>query len=170
MKVHESVEIARPPREVWPQLADPQLMADWHAKLEEVRRTSTGPVHMGERFGTTYTMSKKNRNQQDAEAEVLRCEPWTTLAFRHHFRHKDRDRYVDETFQLWPIDEGRGTRVEQTVDFSGSGLPLWARALMWCITRTGERQGEGILEPLRRLCEGTQAGSSPVSPRSVTGG
>jgi uncharacterized protein YndB with AHSA1/START domain len=159
MKVHESIEIAARPADVWAQLADPQLMADWHAKLEEVRRTAIGPVFVGERFGTTYVMSKKKQNRQDAEAEVLRCEPWTTLVLRHHFRDKGRDRYVDETFQLWPIDEGAGTRVEQTVDFSGSGLPLWAKALMWCITRTGEKTGDGILDPLRRTCEGTRAAS-----------
>jgi hypothetical protein len=44
--------------------------------------------------------------------------------------------------------------VEHTVDFAGAGLPLWARALMWCITRTGERTGDGVLDPLKRTCEG----------------
>jgi hypothetical protein len=139
-------------------------MAGWHAKLVAVRRSGSGPVYAGERFAATYVMSKKKQNRQESDTEVLRAEPWTTLAFRHHFRFKGRDRHVDETFQLWPIDQGAGTRVEHTVDFGGSGLPLWARALMWCITRTGEPQGDGILDPLKRVCEAAQsAAGAPVS-------
>jgi uncharacterized protein YndB with AHSA1/START domain len=160
MKVHESIEIAAPPEKVWAQIADPQAMADWHAKLVEVRRTSRGPLFVGERFGTTYIKSRKKQNRGDAEAEVLRCEPRTVLVLRHHFTDKGRSGYVDETYVLSPRDEGRGTLVEQTVDFANAGLPLWARALMWCITRTGERSGEGILEPLKRACEGAAGAPS----------
>jgi uncharacterized protein YndB with AHSA1/START domain len=153
MKVHESIDIAAQPEQVWPFLADPQRMADWHAKLEEVRRNSAGPVYLGERFGTTYIMSKKKGNQQDSEAEVLQCDPWTTLALRHRVPEQGRDRYVDETFQLSPRAGGAETLVEHTVDFGSAGMPLWVRALMWFITRFGEPRGEGILEPLKRTCE-----------------
>jgi uncharacterized protein YndB with AHSA1/START domain len=153
VNVHESIAIAAPPAVVWAQIADPQRMADWHAKLVEVRRSGRGPIRVGERFGTTYIESRKKQNRKDAEAEVLRCEPWTTLVLRHLFTHNGKAQHVDETYQLHPLDAGRGTFVEHTVDFSHSGLPLWARALMWCITRTGEQRGEGILEPLKRTCE-----------------
>lgn len=155
--VHESIEIAAPPAVVWAQLVDPQLMAAWHAKLVEVRRDGNGPVRVGERFGTTYIQSRKKQNRKDAQAEVLQCDPWTTLLLRHHFTQKGAAQHVDETYQLHPRDGGRGTLVEQTIDFSHSGLPLWARALIWCITRTGEQRGEGILEPLKRVCEGEPA-------------
>lgn len=84
MKVHESIKIAAPPQTVWAHVANPQAMADWHVKLVEVRRTGTGPVYAGERFGTTYIMSRKKQNRQQVDAEVLRCEPWSTLVLRHH--------------------------------------------------------------------------------------
>jgi hypothetical protein len=148
MKVHESIDVDVPPRDVWPHIADPQRMADWHAKLVTVDRRFLGPARVGERFGTLYTMSGR---ELKATAEVFRFEPWTTFALRHHFRHKGRDRYVDETFQLWP--QAAGTRVEQTVDFAGAGIPWWARSLMWFIARTGKPMGEGILAPLKRACE-----------------
>jgi uncharacterized protein YndB with AHSA1/START domain len=160
MKVHESLEIAASPEWVWEHIADPQAMADWHAKLVEVRRNSSGPLYVGERFGATYIMSRKKQNRRDSEAEVLRCEPWTALVLRHHMIEKGATGYVDETYLLSPRDEGRATRVEQTVDFANAGLPLWARALMWCITRTGEPSGEGTLDPLKRACEGV-GGPSP---------
>jgi uncharacterized protein YndB with AHSA1/START domain len=156
-KVHETIDIAAPPAAVWEQLVDPQRMADWHAKLVEVRRTGTGPVRVGERFSTTYIASKKKQNRKEAEAEVLRCEPWTTLSLRHHFQERGRTGHVDETFELQPRAEGRETHILQMVDFGGAGMPLWVRALIWCITRTGERSGEGILEPLKRVCEGEAA-------------
>jgi uncharacterized protein YndB with AHSA1/START domain len=152
--VHESIEISAPPEVVWAQLVDPQLMAAWHAKLVEVRRHGRGPVHVGERFGTTYIQSRRKQNRKDAKAEVLVSDACTTLALRHHLTHRGAAHHVDETYQLHPRNGGRGTLVEQTVDFRRSGLPLWARALIWCITRTGERRGEGILEPLKRVCEG----------------
>jgi uncharacterized protein YndB with AHSA1/START domain len=165
MTVRESVEIAAPPAVVWAQLVDPQLMAVWHAKLVEVRRSGRGPVQVGERFGTTYIQSHKKQNRKDSNAEVLVCDPWTTLVLRHYLTHKGAQRHVVETYQLHPRDGGRATLVEQTVDFSRSGLPLWARALIWCITRTGERRGEGILEPLKRVCEGEPAAHSGPSER-----
>jgi uncharacterized protein YndB with AHSA1/START domain len=155
--VHESIEISAPPAVVWAQLVDPQLMAAWHAKLVEVRRDGSGPVCVGERFGTTYIQGRKKQNRKDAKAEVLVSDACTTLALRHHLTHRGAEHYVDETYQLHPRDGGRGTLVEQSVDFSRSGLPLWARALIWCITRTGEPKGEGILEPLKRACEGDAA-------------
>ena len=153
MKVHETIDIAARPEQVWPFLVDPQRMADWHAKLEEVRRSGAGPVYVGERFGTTYIMSKKKQNRQDSEAEVLRCEPWTTLVLRHRILEQGPNRYVEETFQLSPRAEGAETHVEHTVDFGRAGMPLWVRALMWFITRFGEPRGEGILEPLKSTCE-----------------
>lgn len=68
-------------------------------------------------------------------------------------REGSRNGYVDETFQLLPREEAQATRVEHTVDFAGAGFPLWARAIMWLISRFGHPSGEGILEPLKRVCE-----------------
>ena len=162
VKVYEAIDISAPPLAVWAQIADPQRMADWHAKLLEVRRKSTGPVYPGERFETTYAMSRTRSKHSHAEAEVLRCEPGTTLVLRHHFAEKGERRHVDESYVLQPRAEGRQTRVEQSVDFGGAGMPLWVRALMWCITRTGEPRGEGILAPLKRVCEGQPAETGPI--------
>ena len=160
MKVHETIDIAAKPEHVWGFIVDPQRMADWHAKLEEVRRDGTGPVFVGERFGATYIMSKKKQNRGHSETEVVRCDPWSALVLRHRMPEQGPNRYVEETFQLSPRADGAETHVEQTVNFSRAGMPLWVRALMWFITRFGESQGEGILEPLKRACE---TGHAPAS-------
>lgn len=164
MKVHESIDIAAEPETVWSQIADPQHMAGWHAKLVEVQRSARGPVYVGERFGTTYVMSDEKSRRQVADTEVLRCEPGTTLVLRHHIQTEKRSGYVDETFQLLSLAEGRETRVEHTVDFANAGFPVWVRAilwgmplsvraLMWLVARSAKPQGEGILDPLKRACE-----------------
>ena len=152
MKVHESSTL--PPRlsrcgRCW------STRSEWPIGTPNSKRCGAvgRPVYVGERFGTTYIMSKKKENRQDSEAEVLRCEPWTTLALRHRVAEQGRDRYVEETFQLSPRVDGAQTHVKHTVDFGRAGMPLWMRALMWFITRFGEPQGEGILEPLKRACE-----------------
>jgi uncharacterized protein YndB with AHSA1/START domain len=160
MKVYETIDVAAAPEQVWRFIVDPQRMADWHAKLEEVRRSGTGAVYVGERFGATYIMSRKKQNRSDCETEVVRCDSWTTLVLRHRLAEQGPNRYVEETFEFSPRADGAETHVEHTVDFGRAGMPLWVRALMWFITRFGEPQGEGILEPLKRACEARRASAS----------
>ncbi len=153
MKVRESIDIVANAQDVWAHLIDPQRLADWHVKLIEVRRTSRGPAYLGERFGTTYIKSRKKQNHQDSVAEVLRCEPSCLLALRHFIDEPGQTGHVDEMFELEPLSGKGGTRVNHSVDFARAGMPLWVRALMWCITRTGTPSGEGVLAPLKRACE-----------------
>jgi uncharacterized protein YndB with AHSA1/START domain len=148
MKHHDSIDIAAPPETVWPLLADPQQMADWHEKLVAVRRSATGPVRLGDRFGTRYTLSGR---ENDAEAEVIRCQPPAAITYRHHFSLKQCTGYVDESFDL--EYDGEVTRVKQTLDFSKSGLPLWARGLMWFVSRFGKPVGPSLFEPLKQTAE-----------------
>jgi uncharacterized protein YndB with AHSA1/START domain len=160
MKVHESVDIAAAPELVWRFIVDPQRMADWHVKLEEVRRDGTGPVYVGERFGATYCMSKNEQKRGDSETEVVRCDPWSAIVLRHRLPEHGAEKYVEETFQLSPRTGGAETHVEHSVNFGQAGIPWWARALMWFITCFGEAQGEGVLDPLKRACE---AGQTPAT-------
>lgn len=152
MKIRTTINIAALPETVWPLLADPEQMAAWHVRLVSVRRTGSGPVRIGERFGTTYTMSGRQGN---AEAEVIRCQSPVELTYRHHVRMGRRDGYVDESFALIP--EGAGTRLKQTIDFTHSGMPRWAQALMWFISRFGRAVEPCILEPLKKAAERTNA-------------
>jgi uncharacterized protein YndB with AHSA1/START domain len=148
VKTYDSIDIAAPPEFIWPLLADPQAMAQWHEKLVSVRRPAEGTVQFGDRFETTYTMSGR---QTDATAEVVRCRPPTGLTYRHHVQVKGRAIHVDESFDLQP--QGEGTGLDQTLDWSGAGLPLWARALMWFISRFGKPTGKDLFEPLKVIAE-----------------
>ncbi len=144
----ESVQIAARLEEVWPLIADPQRMAAWSEKLVSVSRRDVGPVRLGEQFETVYQMSGKRR---EATTEVVRCQPPLALTLRHRMVGEPSERFVDESYDLFA--DGNATRVEQGVDFSHAGLPLWARAIMWFISTFGRPSGEGTLEPLKRACE-----------------
>jgi uncharacterized protein YndB with AHSA1/START domain len=153
MKIHDSIDVAAPAEAVWPLLADPACMAQWHKRLVSVGRTAIGPVRTGERFATTYTLSGR---QRDAEAEVVRCQPPIALTLRHHMRHKGRAMSVDESYELVP--DGDVTHVHHRVDFRHAGLPLWACALMWFISRFGYPVEESLMAPLKREVEARPIG------------
>jgi uncharacterized protein YndB with AHSA1/START domain len=148
MKIRESIDIDAPPEDVWPLLADPERMAAWHVKLVSVDRAARGPVRLGDRFGTTYTLSGRER---DARAEVIRCQPPVALTLRHFIQAEGQERYVDESFDLTP--RGQGTRVDQVVDFRAAGLPWWLREIIRLVTWFGHPVGPSILEPLKNQAE-----------------
>ena len=148
MKVRETIDIEARCEDVWPLVADPARMAEWHVRLVKVERSANGPVRFGDRFGSHFQLSGK---VTAVRSEVIRCQPPVALTLRHSFEVEGRERYGEDSYDLEP--HGAGTQVVQTADFRGAGLPWWARTLMWVITRTGRTVGEGILEPLKRACE-----------------
>jgi uncharacterized protein YndB with AHSA1/START domain len=148
MTCEESIDIAARPEDVWPLIADPQRLAAWNVKLVSVKRTAAGPVQLGERFEAVYQMSGK---QRAVSTEVVRLQPPLALTLRHRLAEEPPELFVDESYDLFTV--GKVTRVQQGVDFSHAGLPLWARAIMWFISTFGRPIGEGILEPLKRACE-----------------
>jgi hypothetical protein len=152
MKIRTAIDIAATPETVWPLVADPEQMAAWHERLVSVRRETSGTVRRGERFAATYTMSGRQGN---AEVEVIRCQPPVELTYRHHVKMGRRDGYVDESYDL--VADEAGTHLKQIVDFAGSGMPRWAQALMWFVSRFGRAVEPGLLEPLKKEAEQTGA-------------
>jgi hypothetical protein len=148
MAVEETIEIAAPAENVWPFIADPRRMADWHENLVSVSRDAIGPLKLGEQFSAVYQMSGKRR---EATSEAVRCQPPLALTLRHRIKTEPAEQFVDESYDLFP--KGTVTRVRQRVDFSHAGLPLWARAIVWFISTFGHPVGEGTLEPLKRVAE-----------------
>jgi hypothetical protein len=49
-----------------------------------------------------------------------------------------------ESFELEPVPEG--TRVTHRVMAEEKGIPLWARGLIWLISKVGKRRGEHPLQ------------------------
>lgn len=149
MSLVERIHIAAPPDAVWPHVADPERMRAWNPKLVAVRRAARGEVRAGERYAVTYRMSGK---EQEMEAEVFRCEHPAALEIRNRSAGWPADRYVTELYELSAHDAG--TTLRQTIDFGRAAIPLWARALIWLISRVGKPTGPTYLETLRQRVEG----------------
>ena len=142
------VKINAPPERVWPFVADPVLESTWNPKMVAIDRDREGTVSLGERFQIEYVMSGRSSR---CEAEVLVSDAPTRLVYRYHLLGENKPVSVLMTYDLRRT--GDSTRLVQTVNMSGMGIPLPVRALIWFITRFGRSVGAEYLETLRAEVE-----------------
>lgn len=146
--MQDRILIAARPDQVWPYVADPELMAGWNPKIVGIDREARGPVTIGERFWITYRMSKSVKMRVIA---VELAAP-ARLVLRHESDPARPDRYVLEEYTLAEIAEGQ-TRVKQRINWRNSGMAIWWRPLIWLINTFGRPTGKRYLEELRDLVE-----------------
>lgn len=142
--------IHAPAEAVWPFVADPVLMSAWNEKIIEVDRAAAGLVTLGESYQITYVMSGK---QTRSMCEVIKCDPPHELVIRCKLLDQP-GRHVDECYQL--TERHGTTQLTQFIDLRASGIPRWARAIIWLITRFGESKGTPYLEVLKNTVEELQ--------------
>jgi len=154
--MRERTTIAALPDQVWPYLADPELMAGWNPKIVEVDRSARGPVSLGERYAMSYRMSGKSQRMR---ITVVESQFPHRLVLQHEQDPARPDRYVREEYDL---EEHAGkTRVTQRIDLKRSGMPLWVRPLFWLLHTFGRPTGKRYLEELRDLVEADSDGKKP---------
>jgi uncharacterized protein YndB with AHSA1/START domain len=106
----QSVDIKRPPEEVWPVLGQPER---WFEGYVETRSRSAGYPASGTRNDHLY----RTRMTEEVEVRVTRCEAPTLLEETQQGRtFARRVRYT-----LSPAPGGTSLRVEDTVVFKGLG-------------------------------------------------
>ncbi|MEN0110661.1 MAG: SRPBCC family protein [Planctomycetota bacterium] len=159
LTIRQHAVVDGPAEAVWPRVADPERMLDWHPKLIAVDRTATGQVTAGERFLLAFDKPALGRRRQErlgqgtekpateaTRVTVSRVEPPLLVEYEHETVHRGITRIAVETYELTP--QGSRTRVEQVVDLSRANLPWWARALIGLISRIGRPVGRPDLEVL----------------------
>jgi hypothetical protein len=147
MKLRDSINIRASAQQIWPHISDPVLMAEWNPKISNIKRNSNGPVHLGESFSMTFTMSSKPR---ESTVDVIECQEPYHLVLRH--KHIDMLlHYMDVSFQLTGIDEH--SRLIQIMDFSHSGIPLIFQILIWITHKIGKPTGKPYLQILKEKIE-----------------
>lgn len=118
-----TIEIARPPREVYGYVTDPTRFAEWQpdvVRVEPAPGNSTGDLHsVGARFATTRRIGGVERTMLQ---EVTRADPAGGWAARG----VDGPIRPHASLTVEPLDEGRRSRVTFEIDFDahGIGLPL----------------------------------------------
>jgi uncharacterized protein YndB with AHSA1/START domain len=143
MAIHETIEIGRPPEEVWSYATDPAHLTEWQEKLLEATPETEGPVRVGSRMKQKRDVGLGTRT---FTVEVTAYEPPKEFAFKGIDGPVRPEGKV--TFE--PVDEGRRTRYTIDLDFKGSGLGV---LLLPFVRRDAGKQVSESLTHLKQKLE-----------------
>jgi uncharacterized protein YndB with AHSA1/START domain len=135
-----TIEIARPPQEVFAFATDPLRFAEWQHDVVSVRMLDDS------RFTTTRRISGAERTMTQ---QITRNDPPRTWA-AHGIDGPIRP---DATITVEPIDDGARSRVTFTLDFEGHGLGV---PLIPLVRRQAQKGAPTSYDNLKKLLEGDQ--------------
>ena len=120
--ITESIEIARPPEEVFAYLNDLSRNGEWQTQIVTSRVETEGPTRVGTRVSEKRRMGNR---EQDSTYEITEHDPPRLIAFRSL---EGPIRPIGKE-TLEPIDGGARTRLTLELDFEAHGagkmlLPL----------------------------------------------
>jgi uncharacterized protein YndB with AHSA1/START domain len=132
-----TIEIARPPREVFAVATDPRRFADWQPDVVHVRMLD------GSRLATTRRMRGGERT---IVQQITQNDPPSTWAVRG----VEGPIRPHATITVEPIGDGAASRVTFTLDFEGHGLGV---PLVPLVRRQAEKAAPVSYGNLKRLLE-----------------
>jgi len=135
-----SIDIAKPPGEVFPYLLEEDKVPQWTTGLDSYERLDSGPLGRGARFREELEVSSQHLT---VELEVTRYEPPHAAVTAGKVRGID----LVSTYAL--AEQDGGTRLTQTIEASGGGIK--GRLLIPVIQPHLERKLEADLAKLRDL-------------------
>ncbi len=138
MRVEESIEIARPPQEVWDVVVDPERDPEWCGKVKSVQRIGDG------RWRVLHKPVPL-RPATELIVDQVEIDP----PRRMHLREEDDASVVEVDYRLEPT--AGGTRFAQASDVDWKSLP---RILHSAFRRGVQRDIRQQLKALKRLVEG----------------
>jgi uncharacterized protein YndB with AHSA1/START domain len=110
-----SIEIARPPGEVFAYVADPSRLAEWQQSVVSSRMEGGGPPSVGSKAATTRRVGRAERTMTMEMTNIDPPRSWAVRGIDGPVRG-----VVDGTVE--PLDEGARSRVTIELDFEGRGL------------------------------------------------
>ncbi|MFC5924491.1 SRPBCC family protein [Micromonospora vulcania] len=132
-----TIEVARPPQEVFAFATDPLRFADWQHDVASVRMTGDS------RFATTRRI---NGTERTMTQEVTRLDPphgWATRGIDGPIR-------PHATITVEPLDGGARSRVTFTLDFEGHGVGV---PLLPLVRRQARKAARVSYDNLKQLLE-----------------
>jgi uncharacterized protein YndB with AHSA1/START domain len=142
MRVEESVEINRPPEEVFDYVANPENLPEWSNLVLEVRKETERQLQRGDRF---TTVAKFLGRRFETPFEVSAHEP--------PHRHSDRSTggpFPQEYTYTFEETGGGGTRFTQVAEGEPGGF---FRLVGPVLEMAGRRQFRADLQTLKDLLE-----------------
>ena len=120
-----TIEIARPPDEVFAYVTDPSRFVEWQQGVVSGRIEGEGSTRVGSRCVTTRRIGGSDRTTTSEITEVDPPRRWADHGLDGPIRAKVQ-------VGVEPIDQDTGSRVTIAVDFEGHGIgkllvPLFVR-------------------------------------------
>jgi uncharacterized protein YndB with AHSA1/START domain len=140
-----SIEIARPPEEVFSYVTDPSRFAEWQYDVVSVSIEGGRPPGVGSRFTTTRRIGRAERTMTQEITEISPPRSWAAHGVAGPIR-------PNANITIEPLSDSTRSRVTFALDFEGhgAGLPLVA------VVRRMARKGAPI--SYRNLKERLESG------------
>jgi uncharacterized protein YndB with AHSA1/START domain len=150
MILSDSVEIRRPPSDVWAYVEDPEKVRLWNPKVWDVELLSWGHRDRGYRYTITYEMRGKT---SVCAAEIVEYVAPSRFAVRLTGGGLPPGGFIEERYRLEAIPEG--TRLHQTIHVHDARIGRLASLAIRLLSRFGRPAATPYLVNLKRLVEGS---------------
>ena len=127
--IESSIEIARPPDEVFAYLTDPTRFAEWQRDVVRVDMEEGRPAGLGARFTTTRRIGVVERTLTQEVTELSPPTSWAVQGVDGPIR-------ASANVTVEPLDGGTRSRVRFALDFEGHGI---GRPLLPAVRRQAQR-------------------------------
>jgi len=111
----ESIEIARPPEDVFPYVTDPSRLAEWQESVVSARLEGGGPPAVGSRVSVIRRIGRSERTMTAELTELNPPRSWAVRGIDGPIRGN-----VKGTID--PLDDGARSRVTIELDLEGHGI------------------------------------------------
>jgi uncharacterized protein YndB with AHSA1/START domain len=110
-----TVDIARPPGEVFAYVTDPTRFPEWQRDVVQVQMDSGEPGKLGSRFRTTRRIGRSTRTMTQEVTEVNAPHTWMVRGLDGPIR-------PNASVTVEPLKGGQGSRVTFALTFDGRGM------------------------------------------------
>jgi len=110
-----SIEINRPPDEVFSYVTDPTRFTEWQYDVESVRIEGVRPPSVGSRFTTTRRIGRAERTMTQEITEINHPTSWAAHGVAGPIR-------PSANITVEPLNDSSRSRVTIALDFKGHGI------------------------------------------------
>jgi uncharacterized protein YndB with AHSA1/START domain len=147
-----SIEIARPPEEVFSYVTDPSRFAEWQFDVVSVHLEGDRPPGVGSRFTTVRRIGRAERTITQEITEISLPRSWAAHGVAGPIR-------PNATVTVEPLADSTRSRVTFALDFEGH------RAGVLLVPLVRRLAAKGAPTSYRNLKERLESGDSAPQPR-----
>ncbi|MGH9117278.1 MAG: SRPBCC family protein [Acidimicrobiales bacterium] len=151
-----SIEVDRPPSEVFAYATDPSRFAEWQHDVVSVRVAEDGPPRAGLMFTTTRRMGGVDRTMTQELTQVDTPNMWAARGIDGPIR-------PHVTIAVEPLDGDARSRVTFALDFEGHGIGV---PLVPIVRRMAAKAAPASCRNLRERLEGGEP-DRRLAPRPI---